>query len=337
MNKKNKSNKDFPVFPNIIPSSIKESTFRIIESGDLTTEEDIDVLIKLLFQDPECSFYYFAEKDKGTKDVPLLKARKNGDILMQETEFFYYRHPKFKHDYVKIESRDNKYEWDWEEEVVGKGPMYTRTKLQISHRKRTELETLQKIEMESAMRKQRMAKSSNDVSSNSDGKLPAKPPEIFHRWFMLSIKIIIPGLITFLGLVVTLYSLSARVAVTSDSPISPEKPFSSPFTVSNQGILPIYNVLFSSTLRNVKWKDGGIVNIRTKTDAAPIKRINAGEATTTFCKFLPYKAKIESADIEVEINYRPAYLFWSRCSSIRFGTVKESNGTLRWLPKALSE
>lgn len=337
MDKKNKPNKALSVFPiNVIPSSFKESTFRIIESGDIETEEDLSELLNLLFQEPECSFYYLAEKGKGVPDVLLLKAREDGDILMNETEFFYYRRPKSERSYVKIEVRDGKYQCNWHKEVVEKGPMYMRTKLQISHRKRTELETLQKIEMESAIRKQRMAKSSNDVSGNSDEKLTPKSSEIFRRWLMLSIKII-TGLIAILGLVVTLYSLSARVAVTSDSPINPEKPFSSPFTVSNQGILPIYNVLFSSTLRNVKWKDGGIVNIRTKTDAAPIKRINAGEATTTFCKFLPYRAKIESADIEVEINYRPAYLFWSRRSSIRFGTVKESNGTLRWLPRALSE
>jgi hypothetical protein len=156
------------------------------------------------------------------------------------------------------------------------------------------------------------------------------------RWFRLSAKIV-AGLITCLGLVVTLYSLSAHIGVTSDSPINPDDPFSSPFTLSNKGILPIHDVLFSCTLRDVKWQDGGVMNIRTKTNADPIKRIKAGEATTTFCKFLPYKAKIKSADIEVEVKYRPAYLFWSKRSSIRFGTLKESDGTLRWVPKALSE
>lgn len=156
------------------------------------------------------------------------------------------------------------------------------------------------------------------------------------RWFGLSVKIVVV-LATCLGLVVTLYSLFARIGVTSDSPINPDDPFSSPFTLSNKGILPIYDVLFSCTLRDVKWQDGGVSNIRTKTNAAPIKRINAGEATTTFCKFFPYELKIKSADIEVEVKYRPAYLPWSKRSSIRFGTVTESDGTLRWVPKALSE
>jgi len=158
------------------------------------------------------------------------------------------------------------------------------------------------------------------------------------RWFRLSAKKIVTGLIAFLGLVVTLYSLSAHIGVTSDSPINPDDPFSSPFILSNKGILPIHDVLFSCTLRDVEGQDGGgVINIRTRIIADPIKRINAGEATTTFCKFLPIKEKIKSADIEVEVKYRPAYLFWSKRSSIRFGTVTESDGTLRWVPKALSE
>jgi hypothetical protein len=137
--------------------------------------------------------------------------------------------------------------------------------------------------------------------------------------------------------VATLYSLSAQIGIASELPINPGDPFSSPFTLSNDGFLPIYHVLFSCTLRDVKWQDGGVVNIRTRTNAEPIKKIDAGEATTTFCKFLPNKTKIKSADIEVEVKYRPAYLFWSKQKSIRFGTVKGSDGTLRWVPKALSE
>ena len=92
------------------------------------------------------------------------------------------------------------------------------------------------------------------------------------------------------------------------------------------------------TLIDVKWQGGGgVSNIRTRTTANPIKRIKAGRSTTTYCKFLPYKAKIKSADIEVEGEYRPAYLFWSKSSPIRFETATESDGTLRWVPKALSE
>lgn len=138
---------DLPVFPNIIPSSIKESRFRVFEKGDFSTEKDLKSLMLLLYNEPECDFYYFVEQ--GSPADPLIFAdEQHGDILMSETEFFYYRHPSFKRDYVHIEKRDGKFEWDWEREVVDKGPMYSRTKLQLSARMRTELEILQKKEME---------------------------------------------------------------------------------------------------------------------------------------------------------------------------------------------
>jgi hypothetical protein len=185
-------------------------------------------------------------------------------------------------------------------------------------------------------RKGRRKKTKSRRAKHSNQSKSIKSPSPNYGWFKSSWKVLV-GLATLLGLVVTLYSLSARVAVSSDSPLDPNDPFSSPFTVENLGILPIYEVHFACTLKNVKWQDGGVINIRTRTDADPIKQINAGEATTTFCRFLPYRAKIKGADIEVEVKYRPAYLFWSKGSSFRFGTVKERDGTLRWVPRALSE
>ena len=185
-------------------------------------------------------------------------------------------------------------------------------------------------------RKKKIKKNKPKQSGRSQSSKSVKSPNGFNNWLRSSWKLI-AGFGTVLGLAVTLYGLSARVAVSCDSPIDPQKPFSSPFTVANMGVLPIYDVHFACTLRNVTWQDGGVSNIRTRTDAEPIKRISAGESTTTFCRFLPYKATIESGDIEVEVKYRPAYLFWSKGSSFRFGTVKESSGTLRWVPKALSE
>jgi len=144
-------------------------------------------------------------------------------------------------------------------------------------------------------------------------------------------------LLVLLGAVVTLYNLSARIAVSCDSPVYPSKVFSSPFTVENKGILPIYDIEFSCLLNNVEWQDGSVMNVRTRTKADPIKRISAGEATTIFCRPLPYKTVIKGANIEVEVKYRPAYLPWSKRASFRFGTIKGSDGSLHWIRKALSE
>jgi hypothetical protein len=138
-----------PVFP-FKPDSMKVNNFRVIESGDLKTDDDIGHLIYLLFREPECDFFYYYQ-DGGPIDSALQKAVNAGDILMRETEWRYFRHPKFKRDYIKIPKHDIK--WEWEKEVAEKGPEFVKARLELSARKRTEIEALQKVELEEYFRK----------------------------------------------------------------------------------------------------------------------------------------------------------------------------------------
>lgn len=154
------------VFPEILPSSIVESSFRIFETDDFKIKEDIDELIRLLFEEPECSFYYFRENDKGYGNSLLLEEKRKGNLLMNKTDFFYYRHPKHKHHFIKIKVRDGKFQSDWQRAVVEKGPMFIRTKTELSQKKRTELELLQKISIEEKHRKQGET-NNNDNKANT--------------------------------------------------------------------------------------------------------------------------------------------------------------------------
>lgn len=156
-----------PVFPDILPSSIQESNFRNLEFGDIKALEELKYLLLLLFREKECNFYYFFAKDIGPIDKPLQMSKNNGDILMQDRELFYFKHPEHDRVYIKIEVRDGKYEFDWQKNVVEKGPMYTRYKLQLSDRKRTVMETLQKIELEEQIRKARSV-SMPDINTKED-------------------------------------------------------------------------------------------------------------------------------------------------------------------------
>ena len=140
-----------------------------------------------------------------------------------------------------------------------------------------------------------------------------------------------------LTVVTSIYSWSARVEVDPESPLRPQKPFSAPFRIKNCGWLPIYDIQYSCIIRQDKRQNGGVINIRTRVLADPIERIDAGESDTTFFRSLPYKTKIESADIEAEVHYRPAYLPWSKTSPFRFVTVIQNDGTFRWVPRARSE
>jgi hypothetical protein len=140
--------KGLPVFPNIIPDQIEISQLREIEDADIQTKADLNELIFLMFNNPERSFYYFCKKD-GAPNELLESSKCRGDILMNVTEFFYYKHPTNERDYIKIlqDSRQS----DWQKEVIKKGPMFVRIKLELSEKKKRELEVYQKIEIEKKM------------------------------------------------------------------------------------------------------------------------------------------------------------------------------------------
>lgn len=144
----------FPVFP-FVPDAIKESRFFVIEAGDLKTEEEVADLIERMWIQPEAAFYYFFGQSGGPPaDPALLAARQRGDILMDELERRYYKHPNFHRDYIRIVPQGETYRWDWEREVVEKGPEFWRVHLKLSERKRDELDAWRKVQLEEHYREQ---------------------------------------------------------------------------------------------------------------------------------------------------------------------------------------
>jgi hypothetical protein len=144
----NKEKEESPVFPNIIPDKMEIAEIHDIEDTDIQTADDLNELILLMFNHPERSFYYFTNKDEACNEL-LENSKHQGEILMNTTEFFYYKHPNNDRDYIKIQ-RDGG-QLDWEKEVVKKGPMFVRINLQLSEKKKRELEICQKIELEKRM------------------------------------------------------------------------------------------------------------------------------------------------------------------------------------------
>jgi hypothetical protein len=143
-----------PVFP-FVPDRIKETRFQIIEAGDLKTDTDVAALIEEMWLQPEVDFYYFYGHAGGpSADGVLLAARQRGDILMDELERRYYKHPNFQRDYIRIVPHGENYKWDWEREVVDKGPEFWRVNLRLSARKRDELDAWRKVQLEEHFREQ---------------------------------------------------------------------------------------------------------------------------------------------------------------------------------------
>jgi hypothetical protein len=141
---------DLPVFPDIAPSAITKSAFHVIEENDIADEEALRQLLSALFDFPERAFYYFHERSKPV-GAWITRARDGDQIFLNETEFFYYRHPRFQRDYVRITPRDA-YQFEWEREVVEKGPMFLRTRLELTPRMRRQMEVEHKMMMEQRMR-----------------------------------------------------------------------------------------------------------------------------------------------------------------------------------------
>jgi hypothetical protein len=153
---------DLPVFP-FEPTEMVRGTFRVKEYGDFDSEEEIQLLIQHLWLEPECRIDYYFEKD-GPMDPLLDQARTRGDILMNKMKRRYYAHPNFKQDYVHIPDRDGEYAFDWESEVVEKGPEYWQVQLELSKRKIDELDAWRKVQLEEGFREQlRMEKYAYDV------------------------------------------------------------------------------------------------------------------------------------------------------------------------------
>ncbi len=157
---------DLLVFPiKTIPSSITESKKYHFRVGDFLDDKHINEILWMMFEESECGFFYFGEQGMAV-DPAFDKAKENGDLLISETQFYWYLHPKaidYK-DFTHIEKKDSDYAWEWQKETVEKGPMFMRMELKLSNKKRTEFEIWKKIHLEQSYRDQiRRQKYSYDV------------------------------------------------------------------------------------------------------------------------------------------------------------------------------
>lgn len=177
------------VFPEHLIDKMLVGRFHVIEVDDIKTEADLQKLVKHLYDYPERSFYYFEEKD-GPQNQLIRTAQQHGEILIEEYEKHYYHHPNFKRDYLKIYSPDGHYPFDWEEEVVERGPMFIRFTLRLPERKRRELEIAQRIETErnaaSLNLKASNGKESLDISAERAERLYKEIRASYHETATMS-------------------------------------------------------------------------------------------------------------------------------------------------------
>jgi len=137
---------DIPRFPNIVPDKITKSAFHVIENSDIQSEYELNQLANLMFEFPERRYYLYVEKE-GQLNEWVRQAIDAGRLLAQETDFFYYRHPKHQRDFVRI--RGHMIQFDWERKVVDTQPMFRRLTLTLSEKTKRHLEIEQLLNEQS--------------------------------------------------------------------------------------------------------------------------------------------------------------------------------------------
>lgn len=162
------------------------------------------------------------------------------------------------------------------------------------------------------------------------------------RWFLPSLSRgwkIFGGVVLLLSAVALFLQLAPRVTVSPAPSLDPSKPFNNPFVISNEGYLPIYDVTFRCRIREVRDEGNArIIAPRGTSDMSVRPTLRVTEKSTIVCPFpFNFEHPLVGADIEIIVEYRPAFLFWRSEQSFRFGTAKNAEGNLIWFSRSVSE
>lgn len=155
---------------------------------------------------------------------------------------------------------------------------------------------------------------------------------LLSRLWTIMVGIVIGGggfLIAFYTFVFPLVTV-----VASDAPLNPSDVFTTPFTVSHIGYIPIRNVRFICYQNEIREVENRI-EIKGQTQRIitenPIN-LGVGQSTTVGCPLGVKGVTVSSADIAIIVCYYPWRIPVQRHQIQRFMTVKKADGTLRWYP-----
>jgi hypothetical protein len=149
------------------------------------------------------------------------------------------------------------------------------------------------------------------------------------------------------GLASAWLSFQARVSVTTADTLDPSVPFSTEFTVTNAGPLPIYDTDIRCTLGDVltgpkaiptpNWRSSVsyFTSDLSNPQAGKIGTLQAGESTqdSEFCA-INHRSTIY-ADVAITVVFRPKFWPWLLRERFRFVTVRNPDGHLMWSAKPL--
>jgi hypothetical protein len=160
---------------------------------------------------------------------------------------------------------------------------------------------------------------------------------------LLSVKGIILFLIGVPGIYVGILSALPRISVSPQSSLNPSDAFATPFGISNDGYLDLYDVKFACVLIEVDLVSGSKIvtpgpygdklgGFTTNSMAADV--IEPTRKATITCPS-PVPLAITKGDIIVSVSYRPEWLPFRRQKHIRFVTARAADGNLNWFEQPM--
>jgi hypothetical protein len=152
-------------------------------------------------------------------------------------------------------------------------------------------------------------------------------------WFWACVSL----LLAFVG---SYFLLRTQIEVEPDAALDPKQPMTTPFRITNNGVLPIYNVRRWCSVNRLQ-DAGGIEFDGFKfidSGKPTIPRLDSGESTSVFVPIsINFRTPYAFGDIEVVVEYSTAILKTHQERHFRFEMRKDVNNEIRWYHKASSE
>ncbi len=151
---------------------------------------------------------------------------------------------------------------------------------------------------------------------------------------------IVLAVLAILGFLISLLTLFPRITVSNDAAIDPTDSFSTPFVVSNDGLLPLLSVRSLLYIKAVQLARGNqILNSNFTMDEWTTRILLPAEKLTVYGgRAVRAPGQLLDGDIFIIVQYRP--FFWPftvRQFSSRFRTLKGPDERLYWTHRPLSD
>ena len=168
-------------------------------------------------------------------------------------------------------------------------------------------------------------------------------PSVYSRlWAMLDpTGKVLAALGLLLAISGTYYTLNPKLTITATGALDPLNPYSTPFVIKNESVLPLYDIDPEWHYRTMSSENNsGLNNSKFINNIVPVPTLSPGESTSifmpTFIHFGGKAGRVKYIDVSVTVKFRP-FIPVPMSKGFRFVTVRTSDKAFHWLSKAISE